>query len=104
MIANKDLIKIFNHLNKKYFDEQLHADVKFGIIEDDGETIVYKNLQQVIVIHSDFKYHPDIAAFVLLHEMIHANLNRTNYKGGHGMRFQAEKVRLIMEGAYDELL
>ena len=105
-MTNKDLQREYRRLNERFFGGQLPMDatVKFSDMDRSdlglcsGETIEISNAIKNI---DNFVY------VVLLHEMAHLSLPEyAGYpsEGGHGMRFQAELVRLFNAGAYDNLL
>jgi len=108
-MTNKILQKSFNILNKRFFQGRLNgAIVKFGDCGEDGKADG-EHTSGEITISSDFKRHPDMALLTLLHEMVHADLDREGYigyvsDGGHHTRFYAGIDRLYKAGAYEGLL
>lgn len=105
-ITNKDLQRLFNINNHRYFEDQIDSGytVKFEKSQDDGFHIPSV---KKISINADLRRHPDLALLVLLHEMAHASL--PEYRGAedqntHGMLFQAKLVELFNKGAYDGIL
>jgi hypothetical protein len=106
-ISNKDLQAIFKIYNERFFDGQISEDylVKFEPMREDDGLHIPGAME--ILINSDLKRHPDLATFILLHEMAHASLpdyvGHAN-DGHHGMRFQAKLNELYQKGAYDGLL
>src|SRR5258708_923263 len=106
-ITNKDLQAAFTLYNERFFDNRISKRYKIlfkDMPDDDGYHIVG---DQEIWINSDFRRHPDIATFVLIHEMAHADL--PEYIGApgsdqHGMRHHAKLDELYKMGAYDGLL
>jgi hypothetical protein len=103
--GNKALWSMYDRLNKTYFGGNLPFPMvlKFVKMKQDGHTIYMTSGAVHVFVHKDLKGHLDEAEIVLLHEMIHVFLG-FDYKGSHGMRFEAEKVRLFMAGAYDKIL
>jgi hypothetical protein len=64
-----------------------------------------KLIGREIHIDNDLRYHYDYALIVLLHEMIHLYLSLKGVgHAGHGKHFRAERKRLILAGAFDELV
>ena len=60
-----------------------------------------------IVVSSELLQFSNALKISLLHELIHANLAATGKEDAdneHGERFNAEKKRLMVSGAYDSLL
>ena len=102
---DKALWALYCRINKAYFGDQLQVpfELKFKKMKHDGHTLFMTSGTVRVHIHKDFKRHLDMAEIILLHEMIHIGLG-FEYKGDHGMRFEAEKVRLFMVGAYDKIL
>ena len=106
-ITCKELQSTFRIYNERFFDGKLPDDyvVRFERMrDDDGQHLPGP---REILINADFRNHPDIAIFILLHEMVHAAL--PDYIGQksdehHGMQFQAKVWELIKLGAYDGLL
>jgi hypothetical protein len=103
--GNKALWVMYDNINKKYFGNELPVplDLKFKKMPYDGDTRYMTSGGVKVYVHVDFKSHLGSAEMVLLHEIIHVKLG-FDYKGDHGMRFEAEKVRLFMAGAYDKIL
>lgn len=104
--GDKALWAMYDKINKAYFGGDLPFPMvlKFKKMPDyEGHTQFMTSGSVRIWIHEDLKRHLDSAEVVLLHEMIHVALG-FDYKGEHGMRFEAEKVRLFMAGAYDKIL
>jgi hypothetical protein len=104
--GNSALQSFYSELNKIYWNDQLpHPMVlRFKKMSSkEGHTIFMTSGTVKVYVHEAFKSHLDSAQIILLHEMIHVGLG-FEYKGDHGMRFEAEKVRLFMAGAYDKLL
>ena len=106
-ISNKDLQAIFKIYNERFFDGKIdeHYTVKFEPMRDDDGLHIPGAKE--ILISARLRLHPDLATFVLLHEMAHASLpgyiGHAN-DGHHGMRFQAKLDELYQKGAYDGLL
>lgn len=106
-VSLKQLKIFYDELNERFFNNDLpkRATVKFSDMEEDGLCTCSEKL---IEIHKDLQRHPDLMIVVLLHEMGHLKLS-DDYVGmpttaSHGMRFQAELVRLFKAGAYDNVL
>ena len=95
----------YNHFNKTCFGNKLLLPrvLKFAKQDEDGLTSWRFTGEVEITIHEDLRNHLDLAAVVLLHEMAHVSMGY-DYSGDHGMRFEAEMVRLFMAGAYDKIL
>ena len=107
--TNAHLRAAFREINRNYFNNLLQEPrtLAFEKMDDDGKTQWMTSGLVYMKIHQDFRYHPDVARLVLTHEMIHLGLGiqyMGDLNGNHGMRFQAEKVRLFNEGAYDTVL
>ena len=108
-ITNKHLQDFFIGFNKRFFDSRISnkTKVRFEDTEDsDGLSFIS---EREIWIHEDLKDHPDLAMFVLIHEMAHMDPELDTYIGSkgqedHGMRFQAKIDELYKAGAYDGLL
>jgi len=110
IIGNRRLRYVFNFINGRFFDGLIPANtvVKFADIEDDGRHTVSKGIH-IIQIHKDLKKHPDVAATVLIHEMIHADLKCKGYRGYsanhcHEIMFCARMHELYLAGIYEGLL
>lgn len=103
--GDKALWALYCRINKAYFGDQLQVpfELKFKKMKHDGHTLFMTSGVVKVYIHEDFDGHFDVAEMILLHEMIHVHLG-WEYRGSHGMRFEAEKVRLFMAGAYDKIL
>ena len=108
--SNKLLRDFFDCANQIYFDNRLldSSIITFGKIKEDG---ICKNVGGVtkITIHEDLRKHPDLAFVVVLHEMLHADLFHTGYRGrehieGHGTLFHAGIDRLYKAGAFEGLI
>ena len=111
MMTNKNLQRLFNQLNERFFDNRLEStasfrDTSYSRLDVDA---LYSVGDRKIVIDSSLRSHSCLTHLVLLHEMVHADLCLRGYKGyssdgGHGMLFYVEVDRLYREGAYDGIL
>ena len=102
----------FRAYNRAYFENSLPDPkiLRYTELKDAAGVTHYEEgginrVPQEILIHSALRYFPRISQTILLHEMAHVSINCV---GGchvfHGMRWQAEILRLFMAGAYEELL
>lgn len=92
-----------------FFDILIPVTCEFGKPnKDDGDHPFffgyYCSGSQTITVNEAFRGFTNTAIETLLHEMIHVKLVAQGYRGDHGMRFQAEIVRLFEAGAYEGLL
>jgi hypothetical protein len=110
---DKKLRKEFDNLNEAFFEGRLEfltvrfTDPKKKLPRDASGA--YYPIKKQILIESALKDFSSYVTIVLLHEMIHADLDLRGYigyptDGGHGMLFQVELNRLYQAGAYDSLL
>ena len=103
---NKQLKKIFNKFNERFFAGRIpNLVVKFSDIKLDG---LYRYTGQILI-NRGLTKHPALVMIILLHEMAHANLKELGYigheeDGGHHTIFFAELDRLYKVGAYEGLL
>lgn len=96
----------YDWYNEEYFDHKLPvvhvgfyrlpANVYGLTAKKDGARYVSH-----ILLNVQFKNWDDTLKQILLHEMIHV---KHNNQYGHGKRFQKERRRLILAGAFDALL
>jgi len=110
-LSNKDLQSFYKIINKRFYNNALPADivVRFDDADemedhDEGE---YIEADKQILIHKDFRRHPDVAMMVLVHETAHVALPEYvgwTDKDEHGHRFEALIGELYRKGAYDGLL
>jgi hypothetical protein len=105
--GNKQLWIFYSYFNKTFWDGKMPVPMVLvfdKIKEGDDAQMQFMDSGSVrIRINRDYRNHPDMAAIALLHEMIHVSMG-PDYHGDHGTRFQAEKHRLFMAGAYDQIL
>jgi hypothetical protein len=107
--TNAWLRKQFEHLNYRFFGNRIPQTVKveFANLTKERANGTWSLLEGMIRIDGPMKKVGELMILlILLHEMIHADLEYQGYKGypcdaGHGMRFQGELVRLWNAGAYD---
>lgn len=89
---------------KAYFDNRFEVKIRFAteeeLTDEDGHNDAMFEDGEILV-HEDFKRHPDMAAICLLHELGHADM--PEYPG-HGFRFGGTIDGLYKRGAYDDLL
>lgn len=105
-MTNKDLKKVYDRLNARFFEGRLPEDASVhfeDLTEEDDDGVCRAN---EIAIHSNYQKSQTVATLILLHEMIHLELPNYGYPcdGGHGMLFQHRLVELFYQGAYDGLL
>jgi hypothetical protein len=96
--SHLQLKRIFNHYNKRYFNNELPADTSVtwaALNGNDGEC-----QGGAIRLDAILAAVPCYARIILLHEMIHVRFP----KATHGKVFRAERQRLLDAGAYDNLL
>ena len=96
----------YDDMNKKYFKHQLPlVFVGFYYDRDDsyGATLRLHGAKYCshIMLNPKFKEWVKATKITLLHEMCHVKLHN---KGGHGPKFKKELRRLILAGAFDDLL
>jgi hypothetical protein len=127
-MPSKALQQDYNYYNNHFFYNQLSKDIKiiyksraaFKTIckrKTDGAYVVYRCakstrnfkygaiLRKEIWILDKLQYIPVFQSIVLLHEMTHAYLDICGLQHfNHGIHFKNERRRLIMMGAYDDLL
>ena len=102
----KDGCGLYDLYNEVYFGRQLPV-VKIGFykMRQDayGWTIKLAGAKYVshILLNPTFRLWPGTLEQILIHEMCHVKLNNV---GGHGPKFQKEKRRLILAGAFDDTL
>jgi len=110
--TSKWLRKQFLHMNHRFFADRIPFNVKveFGDLKEQRANGIWNlPLGQLVIDNTMKKVGELLILQILIHEMIHADLEYQHYKGypndaGHGMRFQAELVRLWNDGAFDGLL
>lgn len=115
-LNNKDLRRMFMYNNHRFFNNQIpdHIAVVFGKVKHYPDlkdaSGFYDHSEQKIVIDEVLSSFGKSTETIVLHEMAHARLVMDGYLGNtdsgerHGMRFQAEIVRLFNAGSYDGLL
>lgn len=113
--VEKKLNQMFRNFNSRFFDGRLNPGIKvFATPEKCFEKRVkgfWSPTRNEIHIKQEYADDLGIAALILLHEMVHADLG-SSYVGqelfcddtDHGMIFKAEIVRLFKAGSYDNLL
>lgn len=110
-MTHKTLQREFDSLNERFFGGR----IMLRWVGFSNKTLprhasgAYYNNRKWILIDSGLKAYHNITSVVLLHEMVHADLDLRGYKGypydgGHGMLFQVELDRLYKCGAFDGLL
>ena len=97
---------LYDGYNAFYFGNALPVVyVGFYRMSDDtyGYTFRFRGAKYTthICLNPKFKGYQTLLAKILLHEMVHVKLNN---KYGHGPRFKRELKRLILAGAFDDLL
>lgn len=108
MVSNADLRRMYRQANTRFFDNKLpqNLKVRFGELADEGADGIFEDNSIEIAQYLRATY--ALSYVVLLHEMVHAELEPTYQgyakDGGHGMRFQARLVELFEAGAYDGFL
>jgi hypothetical protein len=108
-LTDRWLKKTYDSINRDCFDGCLArpAVLRFAKLgnHDEGVCRFFDDGTIHIYIDRFLQKHPNLAEMILIHEMAHQRLGSAYTRsGGHGMRFQAELVRLFETGAYDELL
>jgi hypothetical protein len=98
MASHLSLKRIFNHLNRKWFDGAVDADTRVIWAPLNGNNGEFQG--GVIRIDTTLQGSPKLVKIVMLHEMIHARFPQAT----HGRVFHAERDRLYAAGAYKELL
>lgn len=98
MSSHISLKRIFNHCNRKWFNNQVPGDTRVLWAPLNGNNGEYQ--AGTIRIDTTLQGSPKLAKIVMLHEMVHARYPLY----GHGKKFQAEIDRLYAAGAYGGLL
>lgn len=109
-VMNDQLKQWYDEWNVVYFDGQLPTNVRIAsspIVEDMDEALgetFHSDEPGNIIILIDEKYLSSSKIFrmILLHEMVHVELGPDSWD--HGKEFTAEIHRLILAGAYDNIL
>lgn len=110
-MTDKALLKEFNHLNERFFDDRIVLN-RLGFssktLPGDASGAYYHNYRWILISSGLKEYH-NVVTMILLHEMIHADLHIRGYlgypvDGGHGSQFQIEIDKLYKTGAYDGIL
>jgi predicted metal-dependent hydrolase len=101
----KTLTQMFNFYNRKYFGGELKIfNIRFKRLPAStyGQVQFYKGgyLPEIEINRSLLKI-PTYVSIIVLHEMAHVSLPKS---AKHGHRFLAVIKRLVVEGAYDDLL
>ena len=107
--TNTWLRKQFDQLNHYFFDDRIPSNIKVKFDSFYGDTAngTWGIKDHLLTVNPEMKRAGEpLILVILLHEMVHADLEYRGYRGypyegGHGMRFQAELVRLFNAGAYD---
>lgn len=94
---------MFKLYNKCYFDDRIPQPHSIQFSNLDIHKACGMTKAGSIYIDSGLKKYPRLAEIILIHEAVHLMLG-SEYHTSHGMRFQAELVRLWNEGAYDGVL
>ena len=99
--------RLYDHYNEEYFGNKLPV-VHVGFYKPGksltmGFTFRTQGARHAshITLNPIFKKFTCVLCATLLHEMIHV---KDSCKGGHGPRFKRELRRLILAGAFNELL
>lgn len=98
MASHLSLRRMFNYLNRKYFNNEVPATTSVMWAPLDTANADYSD--GVIRVDVRITHSPKLVETVMLHEMIHAHNPRLT----HGKKFQAEVDRLYSLGAYRKLL
>jgi len=113
-LTNKNLKQMFNHANRKYFNNELpnipitwkkklmmNGAVGECVFNRDDEKHPNKITSVEIHLHTWLQDYPPYLIQTLLHEMAHLKLG---VRVHHGKVFQKEIRRLVAVGAYDGIL
>lgn len=112
-LTNDWLRRQFDDFNGAYFGGRLHStiSVAFGdTTKEDANGFYDYDTKTIIIDRNQQKLgNGNLIKIILLHEMIHVDLDIDGYVGHqkdplHGARFQGEICRLWKIGAYDGLL
>lgn len=98
------LRQAFAEYNLRYFDGLLHCSVGWSDkIYHRGWLGEYDPDSDHVSVSSKLIHMERVARMVLLHEMVHALINRQTGDVGHGPRFQKEMTRLADNGVFATL-
>jgi hypothetical protein len=116
-LTDRNLKIMFDALNKRFFDSRLCENIWVQFVPQSkiisrvgkhGADGSWFPGDREILIDKVYARSPSMAAIILLHEMVHADLAGVYFgqagDDGHGMVYQSELVRLFKAGAYDGLL
>lgn len=98
MASHLSLRRMFNFLNRRYFNDEVPATTSVMWAPLNGDNGDYQ--AGVIRIDTTLQGSPRLVKIIMLHELTHARYPRLT----HGRKFQAEIRRLVEAGAYDSLL
>ena len=111
MKASKYLTRFYEAYNTLYFNGKLpKLKIGYGRVEPRtyGVTAFDVKTRRAICITISQTLHNQgwqcTELVTLLHEMVHVEMGPVSIKEGHGKEFQRLKRRLIVAGAFDELL
>lgn len=104
----KDLTSWYEIYNNTYFDGQLPRDTILGCtpylstqLDAQGVTAITADRKFIILIDSRFCIGNRVEKRILLHEMVHVKLFPVS---GHPETFTTEIHRLLLTGAFDDVL
>jgi len=111
MEYSREMTFFYHETNRKYFGDRLlpNIEVYYAKLKCTKGTFSYgltafnkKGKVIHIILNKKLKtFGEDMSHLVVLHEILHAALPHTEM---HGSKFKKETRRLIIEGAYDEIL
>ncbi len=97
------LKRAYRKYNYKYFDGQLPNPPEVKILwAEMGNQLMGYQLEDEIVLSRKYHRHDSLWRATLLHEMCH--ISTIDEKNEHGPKFRKELRRIIIAGAFDDLL
>ncbi len=109
MQSDRQLLRLYNQYNNKYFNGELSEKVEIvwePYPKCDGVICpIFEISDGIFSIKIDpaLKGSPCYARVVLLHEMVHASIWRAHPKHKHGKLFQDRMLKLAQDGAFRNL-
>jgi predicted metal-dependent hydrolase len=98
MPSHISLKRLYNHFNKKYFNNELPADTQIMWHPMDSAHGQCWTEEHIIHLDPPLQSNVRFTKIILLHEMCHLIHNH------HGKEFHAEIARLFAAGAYKQLV
>jgi len=107
-MTEKQLTALYKRYNKKYFDNELPAEVPVRLVDmgntnSCGLTTLFAEpglSLHTIYLDSNLVEHDVFLKFTLLHEMVHVKQRPSDNENAHGQKFDEEMLRLAFRGAF----